>query len=154
MNVASRLVKGEFSYGKLSFEEVRRFLMETDQEFLTPLSTHINIDAYAKKLSLYSDFSICRDDKSIVGMISCYTNQPPMGYISNVCVKKQYQDQRVFSRLYRTLLHQVELRGISIIRLEVDSRNEKAQSVYRHFGFNSLETDAVSGKILMEVIVR
>lgn len=143
----------QFSYGKLSFEEVRVFLLETDGEFLIPLSTHIDIDAYAKKLSEFSDFSICRDGKCIVGMISCYTNRPPMGYISNVCVKKQYQDQKVFSRLYHNLLHHVKSLGVSIIRLEVDGRNEKAQSVYRHFGFDSIEIDAVTGKILMEVIV-
>ena len=43
--------------------------METDGDFLTPLSTHINIDVYAKKLSEFSDFAFCRDNESIVGMI-------------------------------------------------------------------------------------
>lgn len=125
----------KFSYGKLTFEEVREFLLETDKEFPTPLSTHVDIDVYAKKLSDFSDFSICRDGDDIVGMISCYTNRPPIGYISNVCIKSSYQGQRIFSVLFHKLVDQVKEHGITLIRLEVDKNNTKAKDVYLHCGF-------------------
>ena len=141
----------QFSYGKLSYEEVRRFLIETDSEFLIPLSTSVDINEYARKLSSFSDFSICRDSGSIIGMISCYTNQPPMGYISNVCVKKQYQGQKVFSRMYRLLILNLKRLGILYLRLEVNSENSNAQSVYRHYGFRVVEARPEYNKLLMEL---
>ena len=139
-----------FSYGKLSFEDVRTFLLETDNEFLTPLSMHINIDAYARKLSDFSEFSICRYSDSIVGMISCYTNRPPLGYISNVCVKRQYQGKKIFSRLFHHLLTGLKDRGISFLQLEVNLNNNHARHVYEHFGFYEKEIRPSSGKVLME----
>ena len=143
----------QFSYEKLSYEEVRMFLIETNDEFLTPLSMSVDIDEYAKKLSEFSDFSICRDSGSIIGMISCYTNQPPVGYISNVCVKSLYQGQKVFSILFHHLLPNLKGLGIHRIRLEVDFENENAHSIYRHFGFRVVEARPESQRFLMEMEV-
>ena len=140
-----------FSYGNLSFEEVRTFLLETDDEFPTPLSAHVDIDSYAKKLSAFSDFAVCMDGENIVGMISCYTNQPPLGYISNVCVKKPFQGQKVFSRLFHLLLTNLKDKGIRSLRLEVDLENENAHSTYESYGFRDLEFNPVSHKCLMEL---
>ena len=140
-----------FSYGDLSFGEVRTFLLETDAEFPTPLSAHVDIDSYAWKLSEFSDFAVCRDGEDIVGMISCYTNQPPLGYISNACVKKQYQARKVFSKLFRLLLTNAKERGASCLRLEVDADNENARRIYEHYGFRTLEARPESRKLLMEL---
>ena len=140
-----------FSYGKLPVEEVRTFLWETDGEFPTPLSAHVDIDSYAGKLSEFSDFAVCRDGEDMVGMISCYTNQPPLGYISNVCVKKPYQARKVFSRLLQLLRTNVKEPGISRLRLEVDVDNDKARRIYGHYGFRILETRPDSRKVLMEL---
>jgi ribosomal protein S18 acetylase RimI-like enzyme len=140
-----------FSYGKLTFEEVREFLLETDNEFPTPLSAHVDIDAYAKKLSEFSDFSICRDGDSIVGMISCYTNRPPIGYISNACIKKQYQAQKVFSKLFHQLVNNAKDRGILRIQLEVDTDNDYARRIYEHYGFRELSISPETCKSLMEL---
>lgn len=142
-----------FSYGRLSFEQVRRFLMETDEEFPTPLSLHVDIDAYARKLSEFSDFSICRDSEGIVGMISCYTNNPPVGYISNACVKTGYQGMGVFKNMFRLLVAKAKEKGIVIVRLEVDDENEKALNVYIHSGFQVIEIRKDRNKLLLECLI-
>lgn len=142
-----------FIYGNLSFEEVRTFLLETDDEFPTPLSAHVDIDSYARKLSEFSDFAVCWDGEDIVGMISCYTNRPPLGYISNVCVKKKYQAQKVFSRLLHLLRTNAKERGISHLQLEVDVENGNARQIYEHYGFRVLEIRPDSRKSLMELIL-
>ena len=141
----------QFTYGKLAFEEVRTFLLETDVEFPTPLSAHVDIDAYARKLSEFSDFSLCRDGEEIVGMISCYTNRPPLGYMTNACVKKRYQAQRVFSKLFRQLCVHAREQGILRLQLEVDANNDNARRVYGHYGFRELEFRPGTGKYLMEL---
>lgn len=138
-----------YVYSTLSFQEVYSFLLETDAEFLSPLSQRVEIGAYAKKLSDFSDFSLCYDGEHLVGMISCYTNQPPVGFISNVCVKRQYQGQKVFSALFRNLLENMGSRGILLLGLEVDAQNEKAKSIYVHFGFQEHAFRPDTNKYLM-----
>lgn len=140
-----------FSYGKLSFEQVRRFLMETDKEFPTPLSAHIDIDVYAKKLSEFSDFAVCWDGDDVIGMISCYMNRPPIGYMSNACIKKQYQAQKVFSKLFHQLLINAKERGVLRFQLEVDAINYNARRIYEHYGFRELSVNAETRKSLMEL---
>lgn len=140
-----------YSYGKLTFEEVRTFLLETDNEFPIPLSSRVDIDAYARKLSGFSEFSLCWDGEEIVGMISCYTNCPPLGYITNACVRKQYQAQKVFSKLFRELLIQAKERGILRFQLEVDVDNDNARRIYEHYGFRELVIRPRTHKMLMEL---
>ena len=140
-----------YTYGRLPFEEVRAFLLETDNEFPTPLSARVDIDAYAKKLSEFSEFSLCWDGESIVGMISCYTNQPPLGYMTNACVKKQYQARRVFSKLFQQLRDNARERGILRFQLEVDADNDNARRVYEHYGFREVAFRPETRKFLMEL---
>ena len=140
----------QFFFGKLSFEEVLFFLQETDNEFPSPLSEHVDIYTYAKKLADFSDFSVCRVDSRIVGMVSCYTNHPPLGYISNVCIMKQYQGIRLFSVLFQNLLTNLRNKDIKCLQLEVDPINEKALNIYKHYGFRKKEFNPISGKVLME----
>lgn len=142
-----------YSFGKLSFEEVWQFLIETNDEFPIPLSLHVDIDAYARKLSTFSDFSICRNQEEIVGMISCYTNNPPTGYISNVCVKREFQGKGVLSKLFRLLVVKGIEKGIHTVRLEVDENNAKALSVYNHLGFHLVETRKDRNKLLLECTI-
>ena len=124
------------SFSKLSFEQVRQFLWETDNEFSTPLSSKVNIDDYAKKLSDFSHFAYCVDGDQIIGMISCYTNNPPVGYISNVCVKSEYQNKGIFSVMFSILIDSLKDLEIKILKLEVDDNNAKAQDVYLRKGFS------------------
>ena len=140
-----------YTYGKLPLEEVRTFLLETDNEFPTPLSVRVDIDAYAKKLSEFSEFSLCWDGESIVGMISCYTNRPPLGYMTHVCVKKQYQAQKVFSKLFQQLRDNAKERGILSFQMEVDVANSNARHIYEHYGFREVEYRLETCKSLMEL---
>lgn len=139
-----------FEYGRLSFEEVRDFLYETDREFPTPLSLNTDVVAYAKKLSDYADFSICRDDGTVIGMISCYTNNPPTGFISNVCVKTAYQGKKIFSRMYEVLLNEISTKGITILRLDVEEKNTRGIAIYNQYGFIRCKKQDIHGKIRLE----
>lgn len=126
----------KYLFSKLSFEQVYKFLCETDKVFATPLSSKVNIDDYAKKLSDFSHFVYCtNDDDHIIGMISCYINNPPVGYISNVCVKSEYQNKGVFSLMFSTLVDSLKKLQINILKLEVDDNNSIAQDVYSRKGF-------------------
>lgn len=125
----------EYFFGNLEVEQVLAFLLETDKEFQRPLSEKVNLVEYARKLSQYSTFSYCIEQDEMIGMISCYTNRPPKGYISNVCVKSKFQGRGVFGNMLERLLKEVVALEIDVIRLEVDEDNVTAQNVYMKKGF-------------------
>lgn len=139
-------------FGSLPFNKVRAFLLETDNEFDKPLSTRVDIDEYAKKLSDFSKFVYCNVDDDIVGMISCYMNRPSVGYISNVCVKKKFQGKGLFSKMLKVLLFNAKELGMKTLKLEVDDDNHKAKEIYHSNGF-ALCGDSKRGSSYMELLI-
>lgn len=140
-----------YVYSRLTFEEVRSFLVQTDSEYPTPLSQSVDIDSYAHKLSDYSDFSLCYAGEELVGMISCYTNRPPIGYVSNVCIKKAYQGKGVFSKMLGNLIDKITEKGIGCLFLEVSFDNIQALDIYFHLGFVIAEAREEKKKFLLEL---
>ena len=139
-----------FSFSTLPYQEVRDFLLETNNEFPTPLSESVDINEYAAKLSKLSVFSLCRiPDGEIIGMISCYINRPPVGYISNACVKSSYQGKGIFTSLFSLLKEKASDQAISSLRLEVEESNQKALDIYLHLGFTVLERRECTHKLLL-----
>ena len=118
-----------------SFEKIKQFLYESKDEYEKPLNERIDIEQYALKLYSKSSFVICKDKKSIIGMICCYTNRPPIGYISNVCILSKYQGKGIFKHMFIKLIQLCNQQNIKTIQLEVGKINLKAYNVYKHFGF-------------------
>ena len=127
-----------YLFGSLSYDEIYQFLLDTDAVFQTPLSNRVNLEEYARKLSAFSVFSYCRDEGSIVGLISCYMNHPPEAYISNVCVQSDYQNKGLFKKMLEVLINQLEQTTFTTVRLEVSDYNVLAQIVYKKSGFRSI----------------
>ena len=125
----------DYLFGSLSYDEIYQFLLDTDTAFQTPLSNKVNLEEYARKLSTFSMFSYCRDEGSIVGLISCYMNYPPEAYISNVCVQPYYRNKGLFKKMLEVLIKQLEQTAFTSIRLEVSDDNVLAQIVYKKSGF-------------------
>ena len=142
-----------YVFSSLSFQEVLSFLRETDTMFPTPLSERVDLEMYAKKLSGHSDFSLSYAGNQMVGMISCYTNRPPMGYISNICVKESYQGKGVFKEMFRRLVDEIKKKGIHCLRLEVDDDNVRAMDVYSHLGFSVVKERRDLNKKLLEYVI-
>lgn len=139
----------EIVFGHLTYEEVYEFLKDTDEEFDVPLSEKVNLSEYASKLSKLSSFSYCIDNGHIVAMISCYVNRPPVGYISNVCIMRQYQGKGLFTKLLSKLKDESRLLGITYFRLEVNVDNINARHVYEHVGFDYETLSANGGSCYM-----
>jgi ribosomal protein S18 acetylase RimI-like enzyme len=140
----------QYAFSRLPFEDVYSFLLETEKDFPVPLSESLDLETYARKLATFSEFSLCYYEGKLIGMISCYTNYPPVGYVSNICVKKEFRGKGVFSELFVILLANAKEKGIKTIRLEVDMKNDKALGVYHHIGFEVAETRTEKGKFLLE----
>lgn len=124
-----------YSTERPRLQDLQQFLHESSKEFFIPLEQRLDISQYAEKLYENSSFISCWNGKRIVGMICCYTNRPPMGYISNVCVLSTYQGLGIFTRCFNLLTHYCISVGIEEIFLEVSNNNPKAYEIYKHIGF-------------------
>lgn len=125
----------EFSTLTPSYEQILAFLECSDNEFDKPLTSNLNIEDYARKLSENSLCVTCWCGESIVGMLNCYINRPPDGYISNVCVLGYYQGQGIFNEMFSLLCDECRIAGVEEIVLQVNKGNEKARKAYSKVGF-------------------
>lgn len=135
-----------------SLEEMREFFYQTDSVFDIPLSQRVNIDDYTLKLFNYSSFYVCYDEEEIVGMICCYINQPPIAFISHVCVRPEYQHQGIFAELFEMLVYDCIRSGMNQIRLEVYVGNIKARRAYEKQGFEVIETTTSSSFMMTKTL--
>lgn len=122
-----------------TLEEVRDFFYQTDSVFDVPVSLRVNIDDYTLKLFNYSRFYTCYNEEEIVGMICCYINQPPTAFISHVCVRSEFHQLGIFSKLLEMLKADCARNGITQIKLEVLVDNIRASKVYEKKGFKVYE---------------
>ena len=56
--------------------------------------------------------------------------------------------------MFNNLISHLKDLGIRTLRLEVDINNERAQSIYIRHGFNIVETNINSNKLLMELMIQ
>ena len=141
----------EYSIQTPEFQELLDFLKRSDVEFDSPLSAKVDLEEYAAKLWEHSTVVTCRDNGVIIGMINCYTNRPPRGFISNVCVLSGYQGKGVFAKMFSLLCRECCSIGVEEIVLEVNKTNDKALVAYSKIGFTECEDSADSLYMIYEI---
>ena len=80
--------------GETDYNELYRFLVETDNLIIPNLSTRVNLMDYAKKLSEKATNFFARDNGLLIGVRSVYFNKyPEFSFSSYSCVRKEYQGE-------------------------------------------------------------
>lgn len=128
--------------------ELLAHLRAADASFTPPLSSRIDLAAYADKLAAHARRIEAWQGDTLVGLIAMYANDPARGgFITNVSVLPGHQGQGVARGLLtRTLTLAAELR-LPRLRLEVYADNVAALALYRRHGF-SAEPSAASSPTL------
>lgn len=123
-------------------------LRAADTSFAPPLSTRIDLAAYADKLAAHARRVEAWQDDVLVGLIAMYANDAAQGgFITNVSVLPGHQGQGIAGKLLtRTLALAAEL-DLPRLRLEVYADNMAALALYRRHGF-SAEASAAAGPTL------
>lgn len=130
--------------GALTAEAIARHLRACDAHFLPPLSTRVDIDAYAAKLAARALCFDAWDGEALAGLVAAYDSRnhnhtdpgaPATAFITNVSVLPGQHGQGTARRLMQQCLATLSARGCALVTLEVDARNEVAQRLYRRFGF-------------------
>jgi ribosomal-protein-alanine N-acetyltransferase len=78
------------------------------------------------------------DDGGVVGYVvadAVPNHGTPLGHIKDIAVREERRGEGVGSGLLERALSVLELRGVGSVKLEVRERNERAQALYRQYGF-------------------
>lgn len=131
-----RIIKVEYQ-----LDEVLRLLNEFNMEFEPPLSSRIDIKAYAEKLSRYANFLIAEEQNRVIGYLAFYKNQNAMElYITSLCVSNTHRGKGIGKKLLDHLCNIGLSEGYSNISLEVRKNNKNAFGFYKKMQFEISQT--------------
>jgi ribosomal-protein-alanine N-acetyltransferase len=120
-----------------STEQIYSHLKECDKRYCPPLSSRIDLLAYAIKLSDKSITFEAWEEDRLVGMVNAYLNDlsSRTGFITNVSVVQKCAGLGVGSALLEMCFERARKLGIERINLEVSRENSTAIRLYTKAGF-------------------
>lgn len=128
----------EIVHSKLPYFDVMSILMKGDVDFNPSLTSSLDIEQYAMKLSQYADFILLQDETETLGCIAYYKNeQERFIYISHFWVSGILQGKG-YGKLLLGKLCDMVVGTFCEIRLEVLKTNP-ALFFYQKQGFLSVE---------------
>ncbi|MCU7995609.1 GNAT family N-acetyltransferase [Shewanella glacialipiscicola] len=134
----------------LNNEHLLSFLLEVDADFSPPLSSRLNLAAYANKIQanaiVVEDII---DGNLIKGIAATYANDESTrtAYLTFIAVKTCFRGLGVARKLIEKTEHILVKKGFFRLRLEVYKGNE-AINLYKRLGFEIYKED--SGSYYME----
>jgi ribosomal protein S18 acetylase RimI-like enzyme len=120
-----------------SIDQIRSHLREVDECFIPSLSTKVDIEAYAEKISRNADTIEAWQGNHLVGVVAVYLNDADRitAYITNVSVAPSLCGSGVADKMMYECFDLAENRGFQEIILEVNIDNQRAINFYIKNGF-------------------
>ena len=116
--------------------DVLAHLTRCDADFTPPLSTRLDLGAYAAKLAERAARFEAWDDRALVGLVAAYvTPGAPEAFISNVSVERALRGRGVAAALVGDCLQAARAAGALTVRLEVATADRTAGRFYAKLGF-------------------
>jgi ribosomal protein S18 acetylase RimI-like enzyme len=113
--------------------DVIAHLAACDSHFVPPLSTRVELEAYAAKLVERARRIEAWNGRDLVGLVAAYINESDRGwFVTNVSTHPEFARRGVASQLMFNLL---ALSAGSEVRLEVSARNDAARALYAAMDF-------------------
>lgn len=113
-------------------------LRAADAGFQPPLSSRVDLAAYARKLVAHARRVEAWQGDVLVGLIAMYTNDATRGgFITNVSVIPSHQGQGIAGELLKRALALATELQLPRLRLEVYADNTAALALYHRHGFGT-----------------
>ena len=141
----------------LDVNEVLSFLKETDDLIVPALSTLVNLEEYAQKITSKAVIFTARDEGRLIGLTAIYFNRAPeYSYSTYTMVKREYQlVEMVGVEMSKRVKDYAKGNGSAGLRYEIRKSNKPLLKYNLRRGAKILEerlypgTDIVS--LLMEI---
>ena len=141
----------------MSVDEVLAFLEETDDLVIPTLSTLVDLEEYAEKITTKAVIFTARDFGRIIGLTAIYFNKAPgYSYSTFTMVKREYQlVEMVGMELSDRVRDYAKNNGSAGMRYEIRKTNKPLLRYYQSRGAKILSEKVYPGtdiaSLLMEV---
>ncbi|TCV90163.1 GNAT family N-acetyltransferase [Sulfurirhabdus autotrophica] len=132
-----------FQANTASAAQIAEHLLCCDNDFVPPLSTHVNISAYSKKIATKAACLEAWSGNLLVGLLAVYCNDHDSGnaYITNLSLLSEWKSKGIATQLLDQCLEHVMHSGLRGINLEVETGNLPAIKLYEKKGFVMSKAD-------------
>lgn len=122
-----------------SAAQIATLLRRCDSAFIPPLSTRVELDAYAAKIAANALRLEAWHDTEPVALLAMYCNDVASGtaYITSVSVAPGHARQGIASALLTEARRRAAAVGMRRLALEVDANNHAALRLYQQHGYAS-----------------
>ena len=140
---------------KMSKELLISYFTKNSLIFIPPLNLRVDINKYSEKLSNHSEQFCVNLGGEIIGLLACYFNdtEKVTAYISSISIIKAYQELGIGSKLLKIAIEYAEKLNFKKIRLQVNSNNFSAITLYLNNGFLRLKDNPSSNFLDMELLL-
>ena len=114
--------------------DILHHLQACDAGFSPPLSTRVDLAAYAAKLATHA-LCFAHWEGDLLGLVAVYANQPPRAFVTNVSVLPSHQGQGIARALMTQALDHLRGAGFTEVALEVAENALPARRLYTRLGF-------------------
>lgn len=118
-------------------ERIKKLLWEIDDTIIPKLSDRVDMNIYARKLSMYADLFYAKHEGVDIGNCAIYLNNYDCGYISSIVIKKQWQKKGFARKMWLEVLQMAQIKGVQKINLRVNQYNTNAIAFYTKLGFKT-----------------
>jgi ribosomal protein S18 acetylase RimI-like enzyme len=115
--------------------DIEHHLQVCDSHFLPPLSTRVDIAAYAGKLAGHAVRYEAWSGNTLAGLVAVYRNDNGIAFITNVSVLPAWHGHGLARRLLERCIQEMTHLGMKHIDLEVSCGNIAAINLYQKLGF-------------------
>lgn len=108
-----------------------------DNSFEPPLSSYVDIDAYAQKLVKNAYVCILQYNSRFAGLFAVYINDKvtQIAYMTSLAVLDEYKGNGFASVLMKEGIHIARENGMSLLKFEVKNGYERALKFHEKMGF-------------------
>jgi ribosomal protein S18 acetylase RimI-like enzyme len=127
----------EYVLNKASEADIAEHLSNCDADFIPALSSRVEINDYAKKITRKATRFEAWSGRTLVGMVAAYCNdqEGSIAYITSVSVLKAWKGKGIALKLLKQCIEHAKGSGMRQISLEVASDNMPAIGLYEKNGF-------------------
>jgi ribosomal protein S18 acetylase RimI-like enzyme len=127
-------------------DQLAALLQRCDASFIPPLSSRVDLVAYARKIASHALRLEAWQGTEPVALLAMYCNDLESGtaYITSVSVAPGFARRGIASTLLAQCIRRARAAGMRRIALDVDANNHAALRLYQKLGFRADTTAAPS----------
>jgi GNAT superfamily N-acetyltransferase len=127
----------EYRSNNASEAEIAEHLLRGNAAFVPPLSSRVEINDYAKKITNQATRFEAWSGGILIGLIAAYCNDQKsrVAFITSVSVLSEWAGKGVAAHLLNQCIEHAKTMGMQQISLEVASNNTRAIQLYEKTGF-------------------